>query len=299
MTEPTEGHTVISTKLEVAKILAVAPGEIDYVMSRLPRFYEFRSEPKPNGGERIFFIPRGKLRRIQDKIKTQILDGATFPKYLHGGIKKRSALTNVSGHERREAVLALDVKNFFPSIRPERVTRVFERLGYSGEAARVLTRLTTYENQLPQGPPTSPAIANLCIPRADARLSGLARTQNLEHSRLMDDMTLSGSRRLGKFRRLAARIIEEEGFSVKQGAKGKLMLQSERQVVTGVALNFKKNVPRDRRQATLKEVVQLLKAGSPVDDRTRGKLAWVTSANPRAARRVARAAKKKGAAATA
>lgn len=284
---------MINTKLEVAKLLAVAPGEIDYVMSRLPRFYRFRSEPKPNGGERIFFIPRGRLRHIQDKIKTQILDGATFPKYLHGGIKKRSALTNVRDHERREAVLALDVKNFFPSIRPERVTRVFERLGYSGEAAKVLTRLTTYENQLPQGPPTSPAIANLCVPRADARLGGLARAQDFQHTRPMDDMTLSGSRRLGKFRRLAARIIEEEGFSVKQGARGKLMLQNERQVVTGVSLNFKNNVPRNRRQATLKEAVQLLRAGLPVDDRTRGKLAWVSSANPRAGRRVARAAKGK------
>jgi len=42
------------------------------------------------------------------------------------------------------------------------------------------------------------------------------------HSRFVDDMTLSGSRRLSKFRRLAGRIIEEEGFKVKQGPKGEI-----------------------------------------------------------------------------
>ena len=284
---------MLGTKLEIAALLDTAPGEIDYVIANLHRFYRFRSEPKPNGGQRILYIPLGRLRKLQDKIKDRILSAATFPKYLHGGIKKRSALTNVKNHSRKEAVLALDIKNFFPNIRPERVMRVFGKLGYSGEAAKILTRLTTYEHQLPQGPPTSPAIANLCIPRADARFSGLARAQALNHSRLMDDMTLSGSRRLGKFTRLAARIVEEEGFSVKQGKKGKLMMQNERQEVTGVALNFKKNVPRDRRRATLGDAVHLLRAGLPIGDRTRGKLAWVSSANPRAGRQVVRAAKAK------
>jgi len=282
---------MITTRSELAKLLDVTPGEIDYLISNLRRFYRVRTEPKPDGGERTFYVPRGRLPQIQDKIKDRILVKAAFPGYLHGGIKKKSALTNVRNHSGKEAVLALDIKSFFPSVRPERVLKVFEGLGFSGEVARILTRLTTYEYQLPQGPPMSPAIANLCIPRIDARLSGLARAQMFNHTRLMDDMTLSGSRRVAKFGRLAARIVEEEGFSVKQGNKGKLMLQDQRQEVTGVSLNFKKNVPRERREATLRDAVHQLKAGLPVDDHTRGKLAWVSAANPKVARRVARAAK--------
>lgn len=284
---------MVETKAELAKILDTTAGEIDYLIAHLPRFYRFKSEPKPNGGERFFYVPLGKLRRIQDKIKDRILDSAKFASYLHGGIKKKSALTNVRNHAGKQAVLALDIKNYFPNIRPERVMSVFQKLGYFGQAAKILTQLTTYKYQLPQGPPTSPAIANLCIPRVDARLNGLARTQHFEHTRLMDDMTLSGSRRIVKFRRLAARILEEEGFSVKQGLKGKLMLQSEQQAVTGVGLNFKKNVPRERRQAILRDAAGLLKAGLPIDDRTRGKLVWVRSANPSAAKRLSKAASEK------
>lgn len=168
---------------------------------------------------------------------------------------------------------------------------VFERLGYVDEAARILTRLTTYKHQLPQGPPTSPAIANLCIPRADARLSGLARAQGFDHTRFVDDMTLSGSKRLTKFRRLAGRIIEEEGFAVKQGAKGKIMPQNESQNVTGLALNFKLNVPRPKREEILRDAVRGLTSGRPLDEKTRGRLGWVNSTNPRAGASLVKAAK--------
>jgi RNA-directed DNA polymerase len=208
---------MICTKSELSQLLQVASGEIDYLIGALPRFYRFKSEAKPNGGQRVFYIPQGRLRKIQDKIRERILSQARFSQYLHGGIKGKSALTNVRKHRNKEAVLTLDIKGFFPSIRPSRVLGVFERLGYYGEAAQILTRLTTYEHQLPQGPPTSPAIANLCIPRIDARLSGVARAQQFDQGRFVDDMTVSGSKRLAKFARLAGRIVEEDGFSVKQG----------------------------------------------------------------------------------
>jgi hypothetical protein len=158
---------------------------------------------------------------------------------------------------------------------------------------RTLTRLTTYEHQLPQGPPTSPAIANLCIPRIDARLSGVARAQQFDQGRFVDDMTISGSKRLAKFARLAGRIVEEDGFSVKQGPKGKLMLQNERQTVTGLGLNFRVNVERQRRQEILQEAVEGFKSGLPLNVVTRGRLDWVKSANPRVANRLANAVRQR------
>jgi retron-type reverse transcriptase len=285
---------LISTKAELARILDEAPGEIDNLLARLDRFYRIKTEPKRSGGYRTFYVPHGRLRQIQDKIKERVLKAAVFPAYLHGGIKKKSSYTNVSKHIRKGAVLALDVKGFFPNIRPDRVMGVFERLGYVAEAAKILTRLTTYKHQLPQGPPTSPAIANLCIPRADARLNGLARSQGFDHSRFVDDMTLSGSKKLTKFRRLAGRIIEEEGFAVKQGPKGKIMLQHESQNVTGLGLNFKLNVPRQKRQEILQDIVQNLKSGRPLDQKVRGRLGWANSTNPRVGASLVKAAKQAG-----
>jgi RNA-directed DNA polymerase len=283
---------MICTKAELSELLQVALADIDYLIGALPRFYRSKSESKPHG-QRVFYIPQGRLRKIQDKIRERILSQARFSPDLHGGIKGRSALTNVRSHRNKEAVLALDIKDFFPSIRPNRVLAVFERLGYDGEAARILTRLTTYEYQLPQGAPTSTAIANLCIPRIDARLGGIARVQRFDEGRFVDDMTVSGSKRLAKFARLAGRIVEEDGFSVKQGPKGKLMFQNERQTVTGLGLNFRVNVERGRRQEVLQEAVENLKLGSPVNEITRGRLGWVKSANPRIANRLANAVRQR------
>lgn len=282
---------MISTKSELAALLEVSPGRLDNVIARLPHFYRSKSEPKPNGGQRVFYVPQGQLRLIQDRIKERILDKASFPGYLYGGIKRRSAAKNAHQHRGKEAVLALDIKGFFPSIRHERVFAVFERLGYIEEAAGILTRLTTYKYQLPQGPPTSPAIANLSIPRLDARLSGMARSQVFSHTRFVDDMTISGSKRLKKFRRLAARIVEGEGFSVKQGSRGHLMLQNESQTITGLSVNFKLNVARKKRRQVLSDCVQQLRGGSPLDDSTQGKLAWLNSANRKVGAHLVKAAK--------
>jgi len=107
-------------------------------------------------------------------------------------------------------------------------------------------------------------------------------------------MTLSGSKKLTKFRRLAGRIIEEEGFAVKQGPKGKIMLQHESQNVTGLGLNFKLNVPRQKRQEILQDIVQNLKSGRPLDQKVRGRLGWANSTNPRVGASLVKAAKQAG-----
>src|SRR5579884_2457386 len=71
---------------------------------------------------------------------------------------------------------------------------------------------------LPQGAPTSPALANLAAFRLDRRLAGLAASAHVRYSRYADDLTFSGSGRLRRgragFERLVAEIADEEGFAV-------------------------------------------------------------------------------------
>jgi len=49
---------------------------------------------------------------------------------------------------------------------------------------------------LPQGAPTSPALANLAAFTLDRRLTGLAGALDATYTRYADDLTLSGSSRL-------------------------------------------------------------------------------------------------------
>lgn len=188
-------------------------------------------------------------------------------------------MTNAAPHVGAEVVLAFDIKDCFPNIGPERVLRVFNELGITGEAARILVRLTTFEFQLPQGTKTSPALANLALRGIDRRLGGLAAQHGYPHTRFVDDISISGGRRLLKFRGLVRRIISSEGFALKD--KKEIMLHSEPQVITKLLVNRKVNVTKDRRAAIRREVFEHVGAGNPeVPPSIVGKARWLESVNP-------------------
>src|SRR5260370_23840983 len=71
---------------------------------------------------------------------------------------------------------------------------------------------------LPQGAPTSPALANLCTYRVDCRLAGLAKSAGAEYTRYADDLAFSGrealERRNKPFSNHLASNLLREGFAV-------------------------------------------------------------------------------------
>jgi hypothetical protein len=163
-----------------------------------------------------------------------------------------------------------------------RVVAIFRSLGYSREAAIWLGRLTTSAlpvrmnvpgsknrpsdpyraRHLPQGAPTSPALANLSAFSLDLRLAGLARSFEAQYTRYADDLTFSGSPRflssLGVFIRLAAQIVRAERFRL-HGLKRKIIRDNQRQRVTGVVVNQRLGVSRgdfDRLKAILTNCIR-------------------------------------------
>ena len=100
---------------------------------------------------------------------------------------------------------------------------------------------------LPQGAPTSPALANLCAYRLDVRLSGLAERFDAHYSRYADDLLFSGDEELergvARFRCLVSAIALDEGFSI-CARKTRVMRRHAAQCVAGVILNVRPNLPR-------------------------------------------------------
>jgi RNA-directed DNA polymerase len=183
-------------------------------------------------------------------------------------------------HLCKELVIAMDVKDFFPSVTTQRVTAIFGRLGMSPEVCGILTKLTTWNGQLPQGAPTSTDLANLALAKVDARISGLCRTQGFAYSRYVDDITVSGNAKLAGFKNLLARIIEEEGFKVKH-EKTELMPRHKRQLVTKVIVNQKLNLAREKRQRIRLEAI---KANSKeLSSSLKATINWLGYLNPEGA----------------
>ena len=160
----------------------------------------------------------------------------------------------------------------------------------SGSARRLATP------HLPQGAPTSPALASLAATHLDRRLAALAPTLCATYSRYADDLAFSGPADLpaGTLRRVVAELVREEGFRVVP-AKTSVRRRHERQLVTGVVVNASTNVERrsyDRLKAVLHDAAvngpgHANRDGVP-DFRAhlQGRVAWVAQLNPRRGRRL-------------
>lgn len=217
------------------------------------RINDFYYPPRPcetaPGKVRNLSVPKPELKEIQKRIDRRILKRVALPDEIHGYRKKRSIKTAAFPHIGKKAIARLDIKDFFPSISPKKIYGLFCVLGCSPDVARLLTLLTTHENQLPQGTSTSPSLANLVLANSGlaVRLHGLARIHNLSLGFYGDDIFLSGEFVPEHFKKLLVKIVSQCGLRVNpKKLETKFARYShQRQEGLGLTLNRKPNVSKD------------------------------------------------------
>lgn len=270
--------------------------------------YHARSIPKRGGGERLLFVPKPRLREVQRRILRGILDRVPVHPAAMAFTRGRSVRDHAGAHCGRQVVCAWDIRAFFDSVSCRRVRNFFIWLGYGPKAARILALLcTTSWNRrerhtgrfLPQGAPTSPALANAVCWRMDRRLSGLARRFGAGYTRYADDLAFSGDepfkRGLSRFIPLVRRILSESGFTANE-EKLRIHRAGRRQMVTGLVVNASPAPPRheyDRLKAIL---TNARRAGSlesqnrsghlRFEDHLRGRIAWMAQHRPARGRKL-------------
>ncbi|WP_179401405.1 reverse transcriptase family protein [Burkholderia guangdongensis] len=235
--------------------------------------YTYRAFDKRDGGCRLIEIPKGRLRDAQSRVLHGLLDRVPPHDAAHGFRRGRGIVSFAAPHADRDVVIRFDLADFFVSVRAARIHALFGTLGYPAEVARTLTALCTnrvpsarllapdlrdrfdwsgrqrYRNRhLPQGAPTSPALANLCAFRLDTRLAALARSLDATYTRYADDLAFSGGAGLARaIERLQVRVAAialEEGFALHM-RKTRVMRRSVRQRLAGVVVNRHPNLARD------------------------------------------------------
>jgi hypothetical protein len=224
-------------------------------------YVEFSVE-KSSGEPRTITAPRAALKRIQRKILVEILDKLPVHAACHGFVRGRSVASNAAPHVGARLVVKMDLRDFFPSIHYRRVAGLFRRLGYGVDVASALAGLTTHRGKLPdgtvlwpgvlpQGAPTSPALANLLCRRLDARLAGLCARAGGVYTRYADDLTFSFAtppdKGIGGFLWWVDQVCQQEGFT-ENTSKRRLLWSGGRQRVTGVVVNSGLHIPREARK---------------------------------------------------
>jgi len=190
--------------------------------------------------------------------------------------------TNAYVHTNKNLVLNIDIKDFFTSIKFNRLVGFFIQNKYfelSEEVAFTIARIATFRKNddemgyLPQGSPCSPVISNLFTSMLDSRLVKLCKKNKCVYTRYADDITISTNSKEFpqeiltvindkiKLNDRLERQFEAFGFNI-NNKKTRISNRKQRQVVTGLVVNKKVNINRSYYKATRAMVDNYCKTNS-------------------------------------
>jgi len=313
----------------LAALLELTQGELDWFAdpqlrnrrARPGRLHHYRYDWLRREGRtpRLLEVPGLRLRALQRTVLDDVLASIPLHSAAHGFVASRSAVTGAAVHAGAEVVINLDLTSFFARVTAGRVYGVLRQAGIPEAVAHTLTGLAVHAvppyilaamppggspserfalrqalaaPHLPQGAPTSPALANLAVRRLDSRLAGWVDAAGGQYTRYADDLAFSGpvqlARRADAFIRGVTRIVEDEGHQINP-RKTRVRGASVRQAVTGMVVNERTNVPRrefDRLRAVLHNAAafgpQSQNRAGHSDFRAHllGHISWMESVNP-------------------
>ncbi|HEX3906729.1 MAG TPA: reverse transcriptase family protein [Mycobacteriales bacterium] len=287
------------------------------------RHYDHTWVHSRRGRVRLLERPRPRMRALQRRLLREILDQIPTHDAAHGFVQHRSVGTFAAPHAGRDVVVRMDLESFFATVTAGRVFGVFRLAGYAEPVAHLMAGLTTTVTpfgvrraapqalrdedldgrrrllnrlghpHLPQGSPSSPALANLVAYALDRRIAALAQSAGASYTRYADDLALSldgpgAWRRAHRLVTAVREIATETGFGVNE-RKTVVASRGQRQLLCGVVVNDRPTVSRvdyDRLRALLHNCATRGPASQNHDDRPDfrahllGRIAWVGSLDP-------------------
>lgn len=209
---------ILSLK-HLSKLSGVEWGYLRKIVERNIDPYDAILKEKRQGGVRPIFSPKPKLMHVQRWLLKNVLNNLTYHRSSYAYQSEKSIVTCAKQHIGARWLVKFDLHSFFDTIREDRVYKVFHDLGYgklvSFEMARICTRpgyslqnfqperkkkneyfaIQKYDHDvmgsLPQGAPTSGALANYIANSLDVELTEIAVDNGLVYTRYSDDLTFS------------------------------------------------------------------------------------------------------------
>lgn len=213
------GAPVVYSLGHLAKLTGVRYSFLRDVINRESKPYKHFKLPKKTGGLRSIYSPCIELQRVQRWILERILYVPDIHKNNFAYQKSITIKDCASRHVGARWMIKMDLNDYFTSIKENQVFNIFLQLGYSNLLSFELARICTwsfdqFEQQkiavqtthaesfvysngprgyLPQGAPTSGALANLATREFDSEISNYALENQFIYTRYSDDLVFSSS----------------------------------------------------------------------------------------------------------
>lgn len=255
-------------------------------------YHEWTHTDRRTGKVRTIKSPDDELKWIQSRIAKRLF-AFQYGEEVQGSVRKRSPKTNAEKHLGKPCVVTIDVQKFFPSVKPTVVYQLLRyELGYGCDVAKLITRLVTKDRELPQGAPTSVAIANalLRLP-VDGPVQARAASIGCGYTRFVDDLALSG-RNPKVIINFIARQLSRRQLTISRKDKLKIMPSSGPQEITGLLVNGKRPSLSKKRRDRVRAAIHQLRGVAASAQRNkainsmRGRINHVRQFNPGTAKRL-------------
>ena len=279
----------------LARAMRINEQQLRNMAAHRHELYDRFKIPKGDGSFRDILNPRRDLKFVQKRINRVVFEHVLFPSYLFGGVKGRDYVGNANAHARAKALISLDVRNFYPSIREAHVQRIFQSFcKFPQDVSKLLAGLTTLDDAVPQGACTSSNLANLVFFDAEPGVVKFLAERGLVYSRLLDDISISSSKRIfGKdeqtkiIKKIAA-MLDTRGMHLKNNKTRVVSVENPQDLMTVTGLWLNRGRPRVYRverleiRKELHEVLKLFAVSRTSDEyhekynRTSGRVAKLT-----------------------
>lgn len=199
-------------------------------------FYRSFSIPKRSGGYRLITSPYPSLQHVQKHILNNILDTITCFKHSYAFTKNKSAIDHAKFHLGCNELLMMDIENYFPSIKKNNIFESLINNNIELQTSLYIAELCTFDDYLPQGACTSPALSNIVFLPIDIRLNNLAKSLSLKYSRYADDLAFSGEKIPRNLTKTIEKILQHYDFNINH-KKSKLKINGSKKIITGISIS--------------------------------------------------------------
>lgn len=207
--------------------------------------------------------PVKQLKDIQTRIRKNILARVELPPYMFGAVAGGTLTRHAEQHVPNQGtvVVSMDISSYYPNVTCAHVYYVWNVvLGCPPPVAKLLTELTTYEWHLPQGAPTSPAIANIYLASIYAPICLACEEAGLTITTWVDDLIFSGKEARSVMETVRA-TLAGHGFAMSP-KKRKIQGPRDEQIMTGTRLGrYAVRVPH-RKMDELRAAIRRLALGT-------------------------------------
>lgn len=187
--------------------------------------------PKKHGMRNISAIDnKSKLYKLQRNLNNNLLSKIPLSVAAIGFVKGNSYNDFLCAHIDKRYYMRMDIKDFFCSINEKHIRDNLSEFVQDNEIIDNIVEICMFEDKVPQGAVTSPAISNIIFRRMDQRIIKYCQSiqnvrilkknheEDIIYTRYADDMLFSSNafnfKQNSYFRKMIKNILLDKGFKI-------------------------------------------------------------------------------------